>query len=156
MCIDDMYWTIYYMTCIGLYITTFDSQCSHTKNPHWKCRFWFNNFSKLNCPKLYNMLLDIYKNLIVKKLLNRGNDMEYIYSALRYSLSASHWSSELDHIFLSLCSEVRLSADPPELHRWPQSDRGHHQGAGGWCLGLDRRENATHRLFPRYLTKENP
>lgn len=112
MCIDDMYWTIYYMTCIGLYITTFDSQCSHTKNPTENV-----DFSKLNCPKLYNMLLDIYKNLIVKKLLNRGNNMEYIYSALRYSLRASHWSSELDHIFLSLCSEVRLSAHPPELHR---------------------------------------
>lgn len=153
------------MTCIGLYITwhVLDYTLQHSirsvhiqKKLHWKCRFWFNNFSKLNCPKLFNMLLDIYINLIVKKLLNRGNNMEYIYSALLYSLSASHWSSELDHIFLSLCSEVRLSAHPPELHRWPQSDRGHHQGAGGWCLGLDRRENATHRLFPRYLTKENP
>lgn len=153
------------MTCIGLYITwhVLDYTLQHSirsvhiqKPPTENVDSDLTILVKLNCPKLYNMLLDIYINLIVKKLLNRGNNMEYIYSALLYSLSASHWSSELDHIFLSLCSEVRLSAHPPELHRWPQSDRGHHQGAGGWCLGLDRRENATHRLFPRYLTKENP
>lgn len=52
------------------------------------------------------MLLDIYINLIVKKLLNCGNNMEYIYSVFLYFLSVSYWFSELDYIFFLLCSEV--------------------------------------------------
>lgn len=128
---------------------TFCHACSHldvviglgTPPPFFFC-FFQRTFTI--CDWIYKL------NLIAIKVLNRGNYMGNINNALHYFLSASNWSSKLDHIFLSLSNEVRLSAHPPELHRWPQSDRRHHPGAGGRCRGLDRRENTTHWVFPRY------